>query len=241
MNEKSQKAILFSDLHASTKELNNLYEFIIHERDIKVIVSAGDLINMGEPVWFIDALIKMLDKLQLPFVWVPGNNDFGRGYHKLNAKYKSVEGTIREERGLSFTGVGGSPASWAGQYAGESMIDQKMISNSVFISHYPPPGVLNLQKNDLPTPLLFKNPKSETLNLKRTQNKEIENCELKIENLSAKHFKDAPLVHICGHLHYRWGTTYLGQTKVIQLASLETGHYAMMDLKDLSIEFGRIK
>lgn len=240
---KHNKAILFSDLHASTKELSNLYEIIIQNPEIKLIISAGDFVNMGEPVWFVDKLINVIADSGLPFVWAPGNNDFGRSYYKLNAKYKSVEGRVVEECGLKFTGVGGSPASWAGQYAGESMIDRKKIGGTVFISHYPPPGVLNLQLKDIPTPLLIGKKlkvESEKSNSKLIIKNSLKTENFKFENLSAKHFSDSPLIHICGHLHYRWGTTYVGQTKVVQLASLETGHYAIMDLKTLTIEFKRI-
>lgn len=202
------KAFLFSDLHSSTKQLSNT-EVYLTKNKYDLLIFAGDFVNMGEPVWFADKFIAVIDKLKLPFLWVPGNNDFGRSFYKLNAKYKSLEGKVVELLGRAFTGVGGSPASWSGQYAGESMIDKKKIAGSIFISHVPPPGILTLQQKDLQTPP----PK--------------------------RRFSDSPLVHICGHLHYRWGTAYLGQTKVIQLASLETGHYAIMDLETLAVEFRR--
>lgn len=202
------KAFLFSDLHSSTKQLSNT-EVYLTKNKYDLLIFAGDFVNMGEPVWFADKFIAVIDKLKLPFLWVPGNNDFGRSFYKLNAKYKSLEGKVVELLRRAFTGVGGSPASWSGQYAGESMIDKKKIAGSIFISHVPPPGILTLQQKDLQTPP----PK--------------------------RRFSDSPLVHICGHLHYRWGTAYLGQTKVIQLASLETGHYAIMDLETLAVEFRR--
>ena len=235
------KALIFSDLHANNKQLQNLYDFVIKNKEIDILIFAGDVVNMGEPVWFMEKFIKVIEELKLPFLWVPGNNDFGRAYYKLNSKHKSLEGRVVEipfesspparggvrgggsmtEDGIQkkfcdeghltrrFTGVGGSPASWAGQYEGESMIDKKAIGNSIFISHAPPPGILVLQQKDVSLPT------------------------------SHKRFSDSPLVHICGHLHYRWGTAYLGQTKVIQLASLETGHYAILDLETLVVDFKR--
>lgn len=208
---RMSKALLFSDLHCSNKQLDNISGLVSGGTDIKVIICAGDIVNMGEPVWFAQKFVETIQKIGLPYLWVPGNNDFGRAYHKMNAKYKSLEGRVVEESGRNFTGVGGSPASWAGQYEGESMVDRKKIGGTIFISHYPPPGILTLQQKDLPSPT------------------------------SGKKFSDAPLVHICGHLHYRWGTAFLGQTKVIQLASLETGHYAIMDLDTSAVEFKRIK
>lgn len=202
------KALLFSDLHTSNKMLSKLGDFL-NENKISLLIFVGDIVNMGEPVWFAERFIDFLDKYQLPFVWVPGNNDFGRAYHKVNAKYKSVEGRYTKLFEREFTGVGGSPASWEGQYAGEHMQENTKIGGSIFLSHYPPPGVLNYQKFDLPSPT------------------------------SEKNFSDSPLVHICGHVHHQWGVAYLGQTKVVKLASLETGQFAIMDLDDLSIEFKR--
>lgn len=225
-------ALLFSDLHCNNKQLANLSDFVVQHKEIEALIFAGDVVNMGEPVWFMEKFIKIIDELKLPFLWVPGNNDFGRAYYKLNAKYKSLEGRVcelpllnKERTGevdnkksghpelvsgsIRFTGVGGSPASWAGQYEGESMVDKKAIANSIFISHVPPPGILVLQQKDLAV------------------------------SDSEKKLADSPLVHICGHLHSRWGTAFLGKTKVIQLASLETGHYAILDLETLEVVFER--
>lgn len=184
-------------------------DFIERNKEIEALIFAGDVVNMGEPVWFMEKFIKIIDELELPFLWVPGNNDFGRAYYKLNAKYKSLEGRVAELSGKKFTGVGGSPASWAGQYEGESMVDKKAINGSIFVSHVPPPGILVLQQKDLAV------------------------------SDSRKKLADSPLVHICGHLHSRWGTAFLGKTKVIQLASLETGHYAILDLETLEVRFER--
>lgn len=205
------KAFLFSDLHANYKQLDNIFKYLEDHGDIKVIIFAGDLINMGEPVGFAMEFIRKLDSLGLPLMWIPGNNDFGRAYYKLKGAFNSLEGKIVEFGGRKFTGVGGSPASWAGQYAGESLIDKKSIAGTIFVSHVPPPGVHNYQKNDCDSPV------------------------------SKKNFSDSPLVHICGHIHSQWGCAYLGQTKIIKLAPAETGFYAIMDLTTLAVEFNYFK
>lgn len=255
-----KEALIFSDLHCSNKQLQNLYDFVIQQKKLKCLICAGDIVNMGEPVWFMEQFIKIIDKIDLPFLWVPGNNDFGRAYHKLNAKYKSIEGRVEKlsichtEPALAsirFTGVGGSPASWAGQYAGESMIDQKKIAGSIFISHYPPPANIKLEKFDVGSPKSeYRNPKqiSNSNNSNSKQSEKLKNSDLEfVSSLevsasdlpSRKSLVNAPLVHISGHLHYKWGTAFLGQTKIVQLASLETGHYAIMDLETLAVKFER--
>ena len=251
------KALLFSDLHCNNRQLQNLYDFVIQNNSIDVIIFAGDVVNMGEPVWFMEKFIKTIDELKIPFFWVPGNNDFGRAYYKINAKYKSLEGKVAEidvhkltpqcNEALTrrLTGVGGSPASWSGQYEGESMIDKKKIGGSIFISHVPPPGILVLQQKDLPTPLLnyfhsensLCHPEQSEGSIKKDSSALPQNDAV----IPKRRFSDSPLVHICGHIHYRWGTAYLGQTKVIQLASLETGHYAILDLETLAVKFERFR
>jgi len=203
------KAFLFSDLHANYRELDNIKKYLEQHKEIGLIIFAGDLINMGEPVSFVQKFIEVINDIGLDLIWVPGNNDFGRGYYKLDKEFKSVEGRIVNLGGRNFTGVGGSPASWAGQYAGESMIDQRSIADSIFVSHVPPPGVHNYQKHDCQSPT------------------------------SSRVFADSPIVHICGHIHNQWGCSYLGKTKIIKLSPVDRGFYAILDLESLAVEFGR--
>jgi len=200
------KAFLFSDLHVHYKQLSNLLKLLVGNKEIDALICAGDIVNMGEPVGFMETFIDVIEKIDKPFFWVPGNNDFGRAYYKLSSKYPSLEGRVVSEGDRKFTGVGGSPASWAGQYAGEKLIDKKLLGGSVFVSHVPPPGVHNYRHEDCDSP-------------------------------TAKKLSDAPLIHICGHIHHQWGCAYLGSTKIIKLAAFEYGQYVILDLENLSIEF----
>jgi Icc-related predicted phosphoesterase len=208
-NRAFMKAFVFSDLHAQNRQLFNLSNFFKQKNDIDIIICAGDILNMGEPISFIPKFIETINEIGLPFFWVPGNNDFGRGYFKLNSAFKSLEGRIAHFDEMALTGVGGSPASWSGQYAGENMIDRKSIGGTIFVSHVPPPGLLNMQKQDCKSPT------------------------------SLRKFSDSPLLHICGHQHSRWGCSYLGQTKVINPGPLSWGQYAIINLDNLEIKFER--
>lgn len=211
------KILAFSDLHTNYKNLKNIEALAIADPEILGLVCAGDILNMGNPVGFMMDFIETINKTKKSFLWVPGNNDFGPAYHRLYAKYPSLEGRVVNLDSLipntnpviRFTGVGGSPASWAGQYAGEKMIDQKSIGGSIFVSHVPPPGLLTLQKHDLNSPT------------------------------SSKKFADSPIIHICGHEHWQWGCAYLGMTKIVKIAAAESGYYATIELDTLSVEFGR--
>jgi len=198
-----------------------------------LVVFAGDAVDMGEPVGFIEELIWTIDESNAPFFWVPGNNDFGRAYHKLVARYKSLEGRLVDFAGCNFTGVGGSPASWAGQYQGERSVDKKAIAGSIFISHVPPPGISHYEKFDR-NPV---SPLEDTVG--NTISQKTNNLTMKQINNSPIKLSDAPLVHICGHVHHTWGIGYLGSTKVIKLAGAYLGHCAIMDLDTLEVKFER--
>jgi Icc-related predicted phosphoesterase len=199
---------------------------LVSAKSLDLIIFAGDIVNGGEPVAFADKFVAILQEIDLPFFWVPGNNDFGRSYHHVNAVFKSLEGQVvmlssppklggvrggtkNSNETIRLTGVGGSPESWAGQYAGESMIDKKLIGDSIFVSHVPPPGALTMCKYDIGAPPY------------------------------ARKFSDSPRLHICGHNHYRWGSAYLGQTKILNPGSLALGRYAILDTETLAIEFER--
>lgn len=233
------KVFLFADLHVNYRQLSNIKKYLEDNDEIKAVVFAGDLLNMGEPIGFVEEFNNVVKNSKLPLIWVPGNNDFGRAYYKLSSQYKSLEGRILGFGGRKFAGVGGSPASWSGQYAGENLIDKKSIAGTIFISHVPPPGVHNYQRHDLHFPAV-ENPKIQ-LNTKQIQNSDEKPPrsvpDFEFSALSLKRFSDAPLVHICGHIHYKWGCAALGQTKIIKLAPAETGFYAIMDLDTLGVEF----
>jgi len=235
------KAFLFSDLHDSYSQLKRLENFLVGNDEIDILIFAGDVVNMGEPVGFMVQFINLIDRVKKPFFWVPGNNDFGPAYYKLKARYPSLEGRVAElpvssiipntNPLIRFTGVGGSPASWAGQYQGENMIDKKMIAGSIFISHVPPPGILNWQKFDVTSPTSVCHSR-ESGNLDHRVKPED-------DRPRGRRFTDSPEVHICGHIHHQWGVAYLGQTKVIKLAAIERGYYAILDLESLKVEFER--
>lgn len=232
------KAFLFSDLHVSFKGLDNLNKFLENEKEIELLIFAGDVLNQGEPVGFADHFIEVVKGTGRKFVWVPGNNDFGRGYHHLNKAFPSLEGKITVVGDHTFTGVGGSPASWAGQYAGESLIESKKIAGTIFVSHVPPPGIHNYQREDCKSPTGFSADAPRSLGEVGSSTGEILN-RVQDDRPKGRRLSDSPLVHICGHVHQQWGCTFLGQTKIIKLAPLERGFYAIMDLDTLEVEFKR--
>ena len=148
-NSICMNALLFTDLHTSKKALKKVFDFINDEKNqINAMFFAGDFVNMGEPVEYQEEFIRYHTKHPTPLFWVPGNNDFGRSYKLMQGYLPSVEGRVEEYNGLNITGVGGSPASWAGEYQGEKKIKRDKIKDSIFISHQPPPNLYDLKKTD---------------------------------------------------------------------------------------------
>jgi len=204
------KALLFSDLHDSNRGLWALTDFLSKNKEISGLVFAGDLVNMGQPLEFAKKFISEISKYKIPLLWVPGNNDFGESYKVLQNHTPSLEGRIVKFGNRSFTGIGGSPASWSSEYQGENSLSKEQIAGTIFISHYPPPGIKYYYQ-------------------KATSYK-----------LTPTSFKDAPIAHICGHLHSTLGIGFIGETKVVKLASSALGNIAIMDLDNLDVEFMRL-
>ncbi|MEK7096599.1 MAG: metallophosphoesterase [Patescibacteria group bacterium] len=245
------KALIFSDVHASNSTLAFLKKEI---SKYDLLIFSGDLTNMGEPVSFADDFILIIKNAGIPLFWVPGNNDFGATYDILNQEIPSLEGRVEEfkvsrpdksgSRDAAptvrrFTGVGGSPASWAGAYGGNKSVAQEKIAGTIFISHYPPPRIFNYL---MPGKSEGLSPIFENSNIEYRISKQIQNSKLEIRNSSlsiTKKLTYSPIVHICGHIHYQQGIAYLGETKIIKLASAETGHYGILDLDNLEIDFRR--
>ncbi len=233
------KSLLVSDIHNSYKALDSIFK-LIRNKKISAIIFAGDLVDMGEPVGFVDEFLWLIESCNVKLLWVPGNNDFGRAYYKLNAKIKSLEGVVSQFGDRCFTGVGGSPASWAGQYQGERSVDKKAIAGSIFISHVPPPGISHYEKFDQPSVCLKEDNVGDVDSVDTTRSEAtINNKTIKRSNNTKLSLSDAPLVHICGHIHHTWGIGYLGSTKVIKLAGAYMGYYAIMDLSNLHVKFER--
>jgi len=222
--------LLFSDLHESSRGLWALSDFLSKNKDISGLVFAGDLVNMGEPVSFAEKFVEEISKFKLPLLWVPGNNDFGESYKVLQNFTPSLEGRIVELGNRSFTGIGGSPASWASEYAGENSLSSDQIAGTILVTHQPPDGVRyapSYKKQD-------------------TSDKQIPNLEYPNSNGAMKQLNnevrlaDAPIAHICGHVHNTQGIGYIGETKVIKLASSALGNIAIMNLDNLEVNFLRL-
>lgn len=250
------KVLLFSDLHDSSRGLNALIDFLNKEKEIGGIVFAGDVTNMGEPLSFAEKFVNEISKFRLPLLWVPGNNDFGESYEVLQNHTKSLEGRIIKLDGRAFTGIGGSPASWESEYDGERSLKKEDIAGKIFVSHYPPNGVQYTEnhKYQIANHKQAPNSKVENTNasdvilstfdkLSVNSAKDLNNSTIQpLGKVRGKQFnnlqlKDVPLVHICGHIHHIQGIGYIGETKVIKLASAALGNVAIMNLDNLEVKF----
>lgn len=221
---KKLKVLLCADLHDSGRGLWLIGDYIKNNQEIIGVIFAGDVVNMGEPVEFAKKFVDSISNFNIPLLWVPGNNDFGDSYNELQNHTKSLEGRIVKLGNREFTGVGGSPASWESEYIGENALSKKNIAGKIFVTHYPP-NLVKLEKFDKG------NSKSEYRN-----SKHVSDFGFRDSSLQRKIY-DFPLAHICGHIHSTQGISYIGETKVIKLASSAFGNIAIMDLDSLEVSF----
>ncbi|MFA5926662.1 MAG: metallophosphoesterase [Patescibacteria group bacterium] len=236
-------AFLFSDLHGSLTMLKKIELFLLERQDIGLLVFVGDFLNSGRPVSFVLELIKFLKKVDKDFVWVSGNNDFGDGFDILNEIYPCLDGRERKVAKHRFVGIGGSPIRWEGESDPLGEIQPDSIGGSILLWHYPPPGRLKYFSADSlsPAPLSAEKPKTQ---IPKPKDPEKQSSALGFGAFGfsgTSRLAHSPLAHICGHLHSRAGIAYVGGTKIVKLGGAVLDHYAIMNVENLKIEFGRLK
>ena len=178
----------------------------------EVILCAGDLTDFGWPEGFVEKLDEVFEGTTC--FWVSGNNDIGQDYQYQLKNMQNIDGKIIEYQGHKFAGLGGSYQNYEAQNFGPSLIGKDTnLSDCILLSHIPPSVKLKYSASDVTCPT---------------------------NNETMKQLDNAPLAHICGHLHSPAGVACLGPTKIIKLAPAKQGNYAELDMEDLTIKFLKI-
>lgn len=216
------KALLISDIHGDQKFLQNLPKIVKY---YDIILCAGDLTDFGRPEGYaykLDDLLK--DKTCF---WVSGNNDMGQDYQYRLKNMQNIDGKIVECQGHKFAGLGGSYQNYESQNFGPSLIGQDTdLSDCIFISHIPPSIRLQYSSMDL------------SCHSERSEESQNQNTR-SFDKLRMTP-RNAPLAHICGHIHSAAGVACLGLTKVIKLAPAKFGAYAELDPDTLKVVFKKL-
>ena len=189
------KILAFSDLHRDAEATRAI---VAASSDADVLVGAGDFANRGQGAAEIIGILRTAD---MPTVLVSGNHDnsdelrdlcsgWPQGYF-LNAQPVTLGN-------ITFFGLGGeipqrNNAEWNEAISEEeaSKALTACPNNAILITHMPPFGHADLQRNGT-----HDGSKSITIAIEEKQ----------------------PILHFCGHIHSAWGMSgKIGTTSVHNL------------------------
>lgn len=189
------RILAFSDLH---RDIEAAQRIVGASAEADVIVGAGDFATCGEGA--IETL-EILRGVQAPAVFVFGNHDRPDELQTLCRNWDSgylLHGNMVELQGFTFFGVGGeipgrNTALWNAALTEDEAygILRNCPKNAVLITHTPPYGCADLQRNG-------------THEGSRA--------------IRAAVDERQPLLNLCGHIHFAWGSFgMLGRTRVHNL------------------------
>lgn len=193
-----------ADIHGQKRRIALIRENIFrHKPDVLVI--AGDISNVVHPA----RIIAQLDDMPVPVLAIRGNTDLARMDHLMEAHPNISSLHLREVfvNGACFTGVSGTiplPFHSKISFREESLmkkLEPLVKSGSVVLAHPPPYRVLD-----------------EVLGRFHA------GCRRLHKMLLARQ----PALLICGHIHERRGTAFVGKTLVVNCSMGRTGAGAMI-------------
>lgn len=177
------KVLAFSDLHRDTDAATALLKA---SADASIVVGAGDFATKGQGA---SDTLEILANCKVPVLLVHGNHDdpdelatFCDGFENLHY----LHGQTKVIEGVSFFGLGGEIPSrndflWnaAETETDASKLLERCPRNAVMITHTPPLGIADLQKDG-----------------EHEGSGAIRNALL----------ETTPQLVLCGHIHHAWGT-----------------------------------
>lgn len=146
---------------------------------------------------------------------VHGNNDRPAAvevFRRAGVTIHRREQTIGDYRFIGFGGDGTAPHD-VELAEGEAL--ELHPGGAFLLTHLPPPG-------------------------RRSYSPDVRRDTPRLRNLKAgpeSPLSQAPLAHICGHVHHTEGVAYVGETKVIKLRAAMWNRCALLDLASLAAKF----
>lgn len=213
------KIIALTDIHSRKIDCNAL---IIDLKQADLILIAGDITHFGKGVDVISALDE-LRQHNSRILAIHGNCDYPDVLTELQKQKLSLHGTIVNENGIQFLGLGGSlpcPGRTPSEYSEaqfskiltESAIRLDNDSDFIFVSHQPPYNTLN----------------DKIANGSHVGSRSVRSF---IE-------KYQPVACITGHIHEGVGIDQIGRTRIVNPGTFNSGNYLYLELKedDLQID-----
>lgn len=189
------KVLSFSDLHRDKDAATAL---LTASAEANVVVGAGDFAT--KLIGATDTL-DILAQCRVPVILTHGNHDDPDEVQRICARHSNLHylhGAAMTVNGVSFFGLGGeipsrNTFSWnaAETEKQAAKILEKCPLNAVLVTHTPPHGIADLQKNG--------DHEGSVAILEATQTAE-------------------PKILFCGHIHHAWGSSgQIGATAVHNL------------------------
>lgn len=189
------KVLAFSDLH---RDKDAAYALLAASTDANVVVGAGDFAT--KHIGATDTL-DILEQCRVPVILTHGNHDDPDEVQRICAQHPNLHylhGAAMTVNGVSFFGLGGeipsrNSFSWNAAETEEQAAKmlEKCPPNAVLVTHTPPHGIADLQKNG-----------------------DHEGSDAILEaTMTAE-----PKILFCGHIHHAWGSSgQIGETAVHNL------------------------
>jgi uncharacterized protein len=189
------KLLAFSDLHRDTAAAEAI---VAASANADVVIGAGDFATMGQG---LDDTISILRRITVPVVLVAGNHDSLDDLRAACAGWNNVHALHGQSvtiAGINIFGLG-FEISTVDRGAWNSHMSESDAAthlahcpaNCILVTHAPPFGVADLQRNG---------EREGSLAIRAT-----------IEHAT-------PSLNLCGHIHHAWGTSgVIGHTPVHNL------------------------
>lgn len=197
-----------ADIHGRGKRISSILD-IVSEKKPDVLVLAGDISSYFKS----SGAISSFGNLSLPILAVRGNSDSKKTETALSG-FSNISFLNFSEiviSGFSFTGVGGTvPVPFASRIKLSESLTIKNLElivkkDSILIAHPPPRGILD-----------------------EVLGKFHAGC----RSLNEVVLKCRPRLLICGHIHERPGSAFLGNTLVVNCSMGKTGKGALIKLNN---------
>jgi len=197
-----------ADIHGRKARISSILD-IVSEKNPDVLVLAGDINSYFKSY----GAVSSFGNLSLPVLAVRGNTDSKKTENTLSGFFNISFLNCSEKviNGFTFTGVGGTvPVPFASRIKfSESSAIKKLETivkkDSIFIAHPPPRGTLD-----------------EVLGKFNAGCKSLNGIILKCQ----------PQLFICGHIHERPGSAFLGKTLVVNCSMGMKGKGALIQIKN---------
>ena len=178
------RILAFSDLHRDVEAARRIVEASV---EADVIVGAGDFATFGEGA---SDTLDILRNVKVPTVFVFGNHDRPDELRSLCSDWHAgymLHGDMVRVGDVAFFGVGGEIPRRNGETWSEAVSEEEAYrllqdcpKNAVLITHTPPYGCADRQKNGMH------------------------------EGSQAIHAavdEKQPILNLCGHIHFSWGAS----------------------------------